>query len=439
MMDNLLQSAPVQRTVAFVRAHPLFCTILLLGIILRIIYVLGTPHSVREHDVWGHIDYIKYVSESWSIPPPHENSQFYHPPLYYFGAAAIYVAGQRMMLDENSIFFVLQLFSLLLSIGTLAVALWIGQMLLPERKHSRSFLLYGLLFAAFPSLIFFAARINNDVPYHFVAFLGLALILRAVQRKHMGDWVLLSIVLGLGLLVKTHIILLLPVAYGALLAQRKLAMGGKIKRIALSLVIVAACGGWFHAARYFDERNAQTTLVGNVGVLTNFVDNSASAYTTFHPLELLQHPYNDPFRDSERRNYFWEYFFRSAFSGEYNLGPERRLLMQAILVLSYVLSAFIAVSLIVAMLAIAKHPHSQAVALLLAFAIILGGSVAFRIAYPYSSAQDFRYAILLLIPLAWAASIPIPGEKKAVREIRTALILTLSVLLSALIISLSFG
>src|SRR3989338_10481881 len=116
IMERMLEWAPLRSVVSFVKEHPLFCSILLLGIILRVFYVLGTPHSVREHDVWGHIDYIKYVSESWSIPPPHENSQFYHPPLYYFGAAAIYVAGQRMMLDENSIFFVLQLFSLLLSI-----------------------------------------------------------------------------------------------------------------------------------------------------------------------------------------------------------------------------------------------------------------------------------------------------------------------------------
>ena len=435
----MLEWAPLRSVVSFVKEHPLFCSILLLGIILRVFYVLGTPHSVREHDIWGHIDYIKYVSEFWAIPSPHDNSQFYHPPLYYFVAAVIYALGRELLWNEDSTFFVIQLLSLLFSVGALLAALWIGQMLLPERKHPQPFVLYGLLLATFPSLIFFAARINNDAPYHLVAFLGLALIIRAVQRKNMRDWILLSIVLGFGLLVKTHVVLLFPIAYGALLLQKNLTMKEKIKRIAVSFIIVMLCGGWFHVARYFDEGNARMTLLGNVEVLTNFVDNSPAAYTIFQPLELLKHPYNDPFEDSERRNYFWEYLFRSAFSGEYNLGQERRLVMQIIISLSLVLLLFIAASLFTASRAMVHSPYASWAPLICTFILILAASVAFRVAYSYSSCQDFRYSILLLIPLAWAASTAVPKEHKALQNFRSTLIVTLSILFGALILSLSFG
>ena len=54
---------------------------LAIGAGLRLQYVEHTPFLERGHDVDGHIGYIQYFAEHWSLPPIHENRQTYHPPL----------------------------------------------------------------------------------------------------------------------------------------------------------------------------------------------------------------------------------------------------------------------------------------------------------------------------------------------------------------------
>ncbi|MBI3331872.1 glycosyltransferase family 39 protein [Candidatus Peregrinibacteria bacterium] len=416
----------------FWKKHAVFLSLLLLGAAIRVLYVMGTPHSVREHDVWGHIAYIGYVAENWEIPPPHGNSQFYHPPLYYFLTAPLVTLGKEMRWDNAQTLFSIQLVSLALSIGVLAIALWIGRMLIDE-KHRKSFVLYGLIIATFPSLVFFAARINNDALYHFFAFAGLAFIIRYWKTHALRDWVAVAAIIGLGLLTKTHIVLLIPIAYACLLLQKRLSWRTKAQRLLLSLVIITLVGGWFHALRFRDEGGLRSTVLGNVEVLTNFVENGLPSYLTFNPVEIVHHPYNNPFQDKERRHYFWEYLYRSAFFGEYNLGAERQLLAITLLLTGMALGSLTVLTLWQEFRA-HRLPHFP---VLFTLVTVITAHVIYRVLYPYSSSQDFRYSILVLIPLAWAASMPVAREWPVLREARSTLITMLAALSTILLASLS--
>ena len=388
--------------IRFLQSHRLFLALLFFGILLRTIYVLGTPHSVREHDVWGHIDYIRYVAEHWSIPPTHANSQFYHPPLYYFLMAPFIPFGQTAGWTDDQTFFAIQLCSLFFSWAVLFFGLWIGEMLFPEQHHAKSFFLFGMMVATFPSLIFFAARINNDVLYHLFAFGGFAVLLQYWKNPSLHLWIIWATIVGVGMLAKTHVALLVPVACGCLLFQQHLSWKRKIQRLIFAGCIIALLGGWFHIQRYMDEGNARTTVLGNVNVLTNFVEESPRAFLTFNPVQILRHPFNNPFDDSERRQFFWEYFFRSAFFGEFSLDPGRRLTAQTMLFSALILLSFILLGIRRGFM----HHFHVSWPLLWSLVILLVAHTAFRWWYPYSSCQDFRYSILLVIPIAYFLSLP---------------------------------
>ncbi|MBI5156133.1 hypothetical protein HZA45_02540, partial [Candidatus Peregrinibacteria bacterium] len=108
------------------RTQWLLLGIFLTGVLVRILYVSGTPYSVREHDVWSHIDYIRFVAEHGTLPDPHAGSQFYHPPLYYFLTAGIYALMTVNNAGHGQALVIVEYFSLFLSIVTFAVLLWIG-------------------------------------------------------------------------------------------------------------------------------------------------------------------------------------------------------------------------------------------------------------------------------------------------------------------------
>jgi hypothetical protein len=140
-------------------------------------------------------------------------------------------------------------------------------------------------------------------------------------------------------------------------------------------------------------------IVGNAGNLNDALAlrNDAAAYLVFDPVQVVLHPYASPWDDAQRRQYFWEYLFRSAFSGEFDFGDAHRAMQQ------WMLIGMLASLCVLAPIGIAwsllRAPRRSSPMLLL-LALSLGAHAAFRWKYPYSSSQDFRYSTLLSIPLA---------------------------------------
>lgn len=69
--------------------------ILATGFLVRLVYVMYTPVTVRQHDVStfgngkGHSGYIEYIYNNWNVPDMdvRKISQFYHPPMHHILAA----------------------------------------------------------------------------------------------------------------------------------------------------------------------------------------------------------------------------------------------------------------------------------------------------------------------------------------------------------------
>lgn len=380
-----LTAAPTARAVGYV---------FLLGISLRFVYFLATPYTIRGHDTESHIEYVRYVLEHWSLPDPTQGWEFYQPPLYYF-LGAVWVKTINLLGLSVTQPTALQLFSLLLSIMNFGIGFWIARLLFPTTIHRRLRLLFITVLAASPSLIYPTARINNDALLLAISILWFALLLRWWLRKRWWDWYLLCVTLALGILTKSNAFLLLLPSLASLVCMKQLSILKRCERTAASLFLILILTGWFHLPNILAQRRVDLFLVRNLVTLHPGlrVKNSPAHFLTFNPIQVLRHTYNNPWDDAERRQFFWEYFFRSAFFGEFQFASALRDLSVIILLLALSILPF-------PVIALWKSGHRLRAHLPLwstCVTVILGAAGG-RLVSPYATTQDFRYSSLLVLP-----------------------------------------
>lgn len=428
----LLQSYRMSANVISKHVSGWLWAIVVVGILLRIFYTAVTPYTTRGHDAGSHVDYIEYIADHGALPDPHAGLEFYHPPLYYWLGAVIVDVSRVAHLSNNTALIAVQWFGFFLSIVTFGIVLWIGLLLFPRKEDEASLLLFASIAAVLPSFVFFAARINNDVLYEVFAFLGVALTIAFWKRGKITLWYALSVALAIGLLTKGNLFLIVLCAWLCLILHDKFSIRKKLMHLSLSALIIVAIAGWFYIPRFIAEHQSRTAVIGNVNILTNFVQNSPEAYLTFNPIGMIEHPYNDPFDDAARRQYFWEYLARSALYGEFNFG-EGDLLLARMMVGSFLLLLVLAAY---GIYADRKQWFVHLPVWILLITLLIGHTI-FRFVFPYSSSQDFRYSVLLLIPFAFYATKRFPKEQEALHYGRIIVISFFAICSGVFLLSLT--
>ena len=144
--------------------------ILLLAIVLRILYFQKYGVYQFQHDWQGHVEFIKYMATHWDFPLPSKGLQFPQQPLYYILSATI--------LDVHT-FQLIGYFSLLCSI----IFLYYGYKFFTRITDNTWVIIIATLFISFtPSLIYMAARINNDVLVMALSAFSLYYIVKSYQH-----------------------------------------------------------------------------------------------------------------------------------------------------------------------------------------------------------------------------------------------------------------
>ncbi|PIP65153.1 hypothetical protein COU77_00995 [Candidatus Peregrinibacteria bacterium CG10_big_fil_rev_8_21_14_0_10_49_16] len=398
----LLRSIPATSRI------PIPILILLIGgILLRVLYVSATPHTVRGHDTEGHIDYINHIQNEMRIPHPSDGWEFYQPPAYY-ALGALWQGLTELLPFPLPYSHPQQTLSLLLAIFTFCLFVGIGILLFPTKREYISRTLFIATCATFPGIVFFSARINNDTLSLLLNTLALFFLLRFWNTHTWRVWLLLCIVLGVSLLTKTTAALMIGTVFFCLLLVPRLTRRKRFLFAIAGGTLLLLLAGWFHIPRTLQTYHTKTTLVGNIRNLNSALrlENDLENYTIFHPAKILEHPFNNPWHDDARRQYFWEYFYRSAFFGEFrfNVSP---FVLENMLALGMVLLLFLPVGLFSRPL----HP------LLPLLCILTTGAIAVRYIHPFSSISDFRYSALLVIPVSYYI---LQGLQKLPHEWKTA-------------------
>lgn len=372
-------------------------SIIAVGVILRILYVLATPYTLRGHDTWAHIQYIRYMSTHFRIPPAAEGWEYHQAPLYYFITGAWMRFGRFIGIGEEGILNQVQIFSLLISIATLAVGVWIGSLIFPQKNQRVSRLLFCGGIAVFPSLIFLSSRITNDGLYHLVAFCAVGFLLRWWRSARSRDWFLLCVFVALSFLTKVSGLVFLPVIFCSLVAFPGWSFREKLQKGSIGLLLIILLTWWLPVGRFFLEPDPQNSITfGSQAMHPGLrVPTTLTNLITFDPIAVLRVPYNSPWNDANRRQYFLEYFFRSAFFGEFTFPDHVRFPALSILLLAMPLFFVMVIGFLKNLTANLR----AFLPLLLLGAFVFTAHIFYRIRAPFASNQDFRFSVILLIPI----------------------------------------
>lgn len=391
-------------------------SLLLLGTVLRISYLIVTPPMVRGHDADAHIDYIAYLFTHWMLPAPSAGWEFWQPPLYY-AVSALWVTLETWFgMPLSQALHDTQLLTLGISFGTLLAGFWCVLLTFPAKSDGLARAAMASVLAVVPTLIFSTVRVSNDTLAIFVSFIAIGCLLYWWKSGRMRSWVAMSIAIGIGLLTKDTVLPLIPIA-GLLLLHRK-NMRWKTRIVAALILIVICLASAGPQILRKMRGGAEDILISNAHQQSDLIriGNKPGQFLLFSPAGMLVHPYNDPWKDSERRQYFWETMFRSAFTGEFSFGADRKNLVRSMLALGLLLF----VGAVMGMWrALKNHVPNAAPFFLLAVIYVLS-EVVLRIRYPYASVQDIRYILPVFLSVGFGIGVALMG--KASSAFRTVLL-----------------
>jgi len=356
---------------------------------------LGTPYFIRAYDWWGHVAYLDSVTQHLSLPSPQSDWESYQPPLYYDLVGAVtrllLIAG----MPEAQRYAIWQALSLLCSTGTLLAGFWIAKFLYKKKAEDRLYLLAVLGVA--PALVFNASRISNDVLLNLLEFLWLGFLLRFWKQPGWKSWLGLSFILGLALLTKASALILVPISLLCLWFAPNLQTKTKaLKAIGLVLIALGIAGGYY-LPRAFQASGVDSYFVGNIHRLNpkGHIDGVLLKSLVFNPFKVVRYPFAEPW--GPRHEYFLEYFFKSIFVGEWLLGPAYRWIARA-----FILTALLLILVFLRGIGLSiKNRAGNDFPLLFVFFGVFSAQWMFVQVAPFMSSQDFRYSVILLVPLVY--------------------------------------
>jgi hypothetical protein len=356
---------------------------LLVGVLLRAGYAFAVPYYVANPDVIGHVAYLRYVAAHWTVPLTFSSWQAHQAPLYYFLGAPFMLLGERFGLGEAQALLAVQQLSVLLTILTLLI----GTRLVHRYfGGDRMRIALGTLFlCTFPSLLYLASQVNNDVLVTLLGFLWFERLVHAVQKNRLLDWGIVGLVAGLGLLTKGNAILWLPATFIApFLASGSIRQRGTAAAsvVLVSLLVFAPLFLWRQIG------DPHFGVVANAPFLRGmtFLDPTIKEILTFNPAKILSFGYRTTGYLAGTN--FIETIFLTAQFGTADFGPESSILLALGLFLLPLL-----------FFGIIRSCRDQRFVPALAFFLFLGGMLLYRLRFPYGSSQNFRYIVTACLPL----------------------------------------
>jgi hypothetical protein len=401
------------------------------GVFLRIIYANATSYNLRAHDMEGHVDYILYVARNVAIPNAADGWEFHQPPLYYGLGAAWYRAAEWLGVPHKMILESLSGASVALSVIALCLMFAVGRRLF---GRGRGFMWYALLTGSAAGLLLLTPNITNEALAIPCSVLLLWLLIRWWQDGGRLPVLLMAAAFSLSFITKISVLLFVPVLLSCFLLHPRLTLRRRIASLVLFGSMAAFLAGWYPAYRFFLEPSRQKTMtLGNDGMDHGLmVPRDAKHLFTFNPVEMVRHPYNNPWDDEARRGYFAEYFFKSALFGEFAF--ER---LQPLAYPLIVLALLMLIPFSIGFVREVTRSFAELWPLHITTACLFAGAFLYPYFFPFSPNQDFRFSVVLTVPVAFYAVRGVLVIPRTARWIFTV-VMALFVALSAVFYGATF-
>jgi 4-amino-4-deoxy-L-arabinose transferase-like glycosyltransferase len=387
--------------------------ILFIAIVMRIVYLSATDFDTRAHDTYAHLEYIQHFVKNWSLPNVDQakGSAFFHPPLYYFSSALIY-SGISLLTDNNTgyIYFSLQIFSLLASIGFVFFGIQETRLIFAYFIKKDSLLLQKilpwiccLLIALWPSGILHSVRIGNDPLFYFL-FAAASYSWTSLYLRGKSKYLLMATFFtAFAILTKVNAIFLLPVVIILFLSK---AIAGKFSfskenlkgGLLASLAIMIALGFATYPGiklKFSGER--ETFYVSNINNVSSAlrVRNNLENILWLDVKTFVNKPFTSPWEDEYGRQHFPNYLGKTALFGEWQY--KGIVLHNIAVAISIIALLMVAISII----SLFKMPLNNIGILLPVLCtslFLLCGITYMRVTFPVNI--DFRYILPIIVPFS---------------------------------------
>jgi hypothetical protein len=389
-------------------------TTYLLGAAARLAYLTVTPNSVRGHDGDQHVEYVEYLLAHHALPPPSAGWSFYHPPLYYVGAALLWRTLTALGVGSRPMLLVaLQVQSLAYQLGYLAFALLAGKRwldALPEarlgpdpRVRARLGVLFATLLCLWPSGIIHSVRIGNDDLFYLWFGGFLFFLTRWWLDGPRRDFNLAAGFAALGMLTKSNGLIafaVLGVLWGVHVARDPERSIRKAVKLAWPAVVLFALPAGATLLRAIADKAGgehHHLLVGNSDGLNGAlaVGNGAANYLWLDLKMLLTQPYSTSWTDDAGRQYFANFMLKTSLLGDFQF--DGKTLANLSIVLSFLFVPILA-CVAVGVAHQTRKDWLDALPLPLTVALGVGSLAALRISIPMACSNDFRYIWPLIMP-----------------------------------------
>ena len=156
------------------------------AILLRLYYFVDMGHITFQHDYQGHIEFIKFFAENFTLPLPHKAWEYPQQPLYYVLTGSLFAVARSFGLTEWQGLWTVGWATVFIN----AVSLIYAYRLV--RLFTTNILVQNLTMAFLcftPSLIYMSTRISNDPFAASFAILALFYIVSSYQqdfKRHFG-------------------------------------------------------------------------------------------------------------------------------------------------------------------------------------------------------------------------------------------------------------
>ncbi len=355
---------------------------------LQLTYARPSHYRDRSYDVHGHLHYVEVMGTEWRVPRADEGWQFHHPPLYYAIGAVIYATGRALGLRDP--FVPLQMFGVLIATAFLIAAWFALEAVLPSARLAT----LALVPVAFwPSHLLRGPTVTNDGLANFLALASFAALGRFLRSGSRASWRWACALAGLALLTKgTGIIAFSVLGIALLVPQARTRW--KTLLPDLAMIGVASLGGLIAILA------AKGTFITNAAGLPDelLLENTVAHFIALEPFDFLAHPFTDPREDEGGRQFFWNFLFKTSLWGEFKLTDHPSWIWVARaanggLLALLALAAWAGIAWARAGLrSRASDLFGRAETWLLVLAgTAVGWVAAYRLAYPYSPTEDFRF------------------------------------------------
>lgn len=387
------------QTYARTRRWKLLAYTVIAAAVFAMAYNAATPLTSRAYDIDGHLEYIRYVHEHLRIPPAQEGWQFYQPPLYYFITGGSMRLWSALGFLPNAVYDRIALFSLFVFLGTIGVTAWIGLLSFEEQKKKSSWepALFAALVLFLPGILFFTSRVTNDVLLLITSFVFCAQLIQWWQTGSVKMWYLLVCTLALALLSKSNSLPFAPLLFFCLLIHPSVSLRRKSCDGVMGILILALLVGWLYVLRFVIEN--ETFIVGNMLNEGLRVENTLRHVLEFHPYAVIGTPFNGTWDDVSRRQYFWEFLFRSAFFGEWSFS--------SLLLMPHLARAMLSLAISLLVIGVigfwrdCVFHFRRTVPMALILLATIASVFLYRLRSPYSPNQDFRFVPLLAVAVSY--------------------------------------